>query len=44
LAPGLPPVADQKCVRLLCGVSVIVTEDVAIGLQEESDVGVPIRS
>jgi hypothetical protein len=26
---------------LLCGVSVIVSEDMCIGLQEESDVGVP---
>ena len=35
-----PPVADQEGGRLLGGVAVIVSQNVRIGLQEESNIGV----
>jgi hypothetical protein len=36
----VPPFADEECGRLLRGVSVVVSQDMRIGLQEESNVGV----
>ena len=36
----IPPVADQEGGRLLGGVAVIVSQNVRIGLQEESNIGV----
>jgi hypothetical protein len=36
----IPPVADEECGRLLGGVSVIVSQNMRIGLQEESNIGV----
>jgi len=36
----IPPVADQEGGRLLRGVAVIVSQNVRIGLQEESNIGV----
>ena len=37
---GIPSVADQEGGRLLRGVAVIVSQNVRIGLQEESNIGV----
>jgi hypothetical protein len=36
----VPPFADEECGRLLRGVSVVVSQNMRIGLQEESNVGV----
>ena len=36
----IPPVADQEGGRLLRGFAVIVSQNVRIGLQEESNIGV----
>ena len=36
----IPAVADEERGRLLRGVSVIVPQDMRVGLQEESNVGV----
>ena len=36
----VPHFADEECGRLLRGVSVIVSQDMRIGLQQESNVGV----
>jgi len=37
----IPRIADQECGRLLRGVSIIVSEDMRIGLQEKPNIGVP---
>jgi hypothetical protein len=36
----IPAVADEECGRPLGGVSVIVSQNMRIGLQEESNIGV----
>jgi hypothetical protein len=36
----IPPVANQEGGRLLGGISVVTTENVRVGLQEEPNVGV----
>ena len=40
----IPPVADQEGGRLFRGFAVVVSQNVRIGLQEESNIGVAVRS
>jgi hypothetical protein len=40
LVSWTPRVADKEGRRLFCGVAVIVSKDMGVGLQKEADVGV----